>query len=124
MFVRIKSRNIVVIFFIIIIELYTHVESNIITLNTFSNRLKMPNNKYRITRIISKIFQAFGWTGLVIGIVALPLTTTNIMFSNTGISVLILSVITITTSQILLATIDISINNTKILEKLSIKITK
>jgi len=84
----------------------------------------MPNNKYRITRIISKIFQAFGWTGLVIGIVALPLTTTNIMFSNTGISVLILSVITITTSQILLATIDISINNTKILEKLSIKITK
>lgn len=124
MFVRIKSRNIVVIFFIIIIELYTHVESNIITLNTFSNRLKMPNNKYRITRIISKIFQAFGWTGLVIGIVALPLTTSNIMFSNTGISVLILSVITITTSQILLATIDISINNTKILEKLSIKITK
>ena len=124
MFVRIKSRNIVVIFFIIIIELYTHVESNIITLNTFSNRLKMPNNKYRITRIISKIFQAFGWIGLVIGIVALPLTTTNIMFSNTGISVLILSVITITTSQILLATIDISINNTKILEKLSINITK
>ena len=124
MFVRIKSRNIVVIFFIIIIELYTHVESNIITLNTFSNRLKMPNNKYRITRIISKIFQAFGWTGLVIGIVALPLTTSNIMFSNTGISVLILSVITITTSQILLATIDISINNTKILEKLTIKITK